>query len=63
VRGPLTAAVADLDAVERAAVERFLLELADLLAKRAQSRGDRRYRRTLDRRRKEWQREPTYGRW
>jgi hypothetical protein len=62
VRGPLTAAVADLDAVERAAVERFLLELTDVLAKRAQSRGDRRLRRSLERRRKEWQREPTYGR-
>ncbi|WP_433798725.1 MarR family transcriptional regulator [Actinomycetospora sp. CA-084318] len=59
IRGPLAAAAADLTDAERDAVDRFLLELTDLLAKRARSRGDRRYHRTLDRRRKEWLREPT----
>jgi hypothetical protein len=57
VRSPLAAAAGELRPELRDAVLVFLREVSDILTTRARSRGDRRYLRTLERRRKEWDRE------
>jgi DNA-binding Lrp family transcriptional regulator len=62
VRSPLAAAAEALTPEVRDAVLVFLREVSDVLTVRARSRGDRRYLRTLERRRKEWDRERRPGR-
>ncbi|MCD2197845.1 MarR family transcriptional regulator [Actinomycetospora endophytica] len=57
VRSPLAAAADALDPQAREAVLLFLTRVTDILTTRARSRGDRRLLRTLERRRKEWDKE------
>jgi hypothetical protein len=57
VRSPLAGAADDLPPETRVVVLEFLMQVTDILATRARSRGDRRLLLTLQRRRKEWDRD------
>ena len=57
VRSPLAGAAERLTPEARDIVLDFLLRVTGILTTRARSRGDRRLQRTLDRRRKEWDRD------